>query len=176
MSQKAKEKREILIKSAIQLLQEEGINALTLDAVAKKANTSKGGLLYHFPNKQALIEGVVQDIYEKFSEEFFILVEKETKNRYTKAFIELCFNDLSKHSDLYVGSMVVPFLENKQVQDIYQNILDYLKKDELDETTINLIRLTIDGVYYNKFSTIAPLTAVEMNEIKQKLYRLAEGE
>jgi hypothetical protein len=72
--------------------------------------------------------------------------------------------------------MVVPFLENKQVQDIYQNILEHLKKDELDETTINLIRLTIDGVYYNKFSTIAPLTAVEMDEIKQKLYRLAEGE
>lgn len=176
MSQKAKEKRETLINSAIQLLQEEGINALTLDAVAKKANTSKGGLLYHFPNKQALIEGIVQDIYEKFSEEFFILVEKETKNRYTKAFIELCFNDLSKHSDLYVGSMVVPFLENKQVQDIYQNILEHLKKDELDETTVNLIRLTIDGVYYNKFSTIAPLTAVEMDEIKQKLYHLAEGE
>jgi len=176
MSQKAKEKREALINSAIQLLQVDGVNALTLDAVAKKANTSKGGLLYHFPNKQALIEGIVQDIYEKFSEEFFILVEKETKNRYTKAYIKLCFDDLSKHSDLYVGSMVVPFLENKNVQEIYQNILDHLKQDELDDTTVDLIRLTIDGVYYNKFSTLAPLTEVEMDEIKQRLYRLAKGE
>ena len=176
MSQKAKEKREELINSAIQLLQVDGVNALTLDAVAKNANTSKGGLLYHFPNKQALIEGIVQDIYEKFSEEFFILVEKETKNRYTKAYITLCFDDLSKHSDLYVGSMVVPFLENKNVQEVYQNILNHLKQDDLDDTAVDLIRLTIDGVYYNKFSTLAPLTAAEMQAIKQRLYRLAEGE
>ncbi|MBR7309653.1 helix-turn-helix transcriptional regulator, partial [Klebsiella pneumoniae] len=33
----------------------DGIAALSLNAVAREAGVSKGGLLHHFPNKQALI-------------------------------------------------------------------------------------------------------------------------
>lgn len=38
---------------------ERGVEALTIDAVAKEAGVSKGGLFYHFPSKKALIEGMI---------------------------------------------------------------------------------------------------------------------
>ena len=47
--------REKLLQSASQVVVEKGVDALTLAAVAKQAGVSKGGLLYHFPNKNALI-------------------------------------------------------------------------------------------------------------------------
>jgi AcrR family transcriptional regulator len=34
-----------------------GVNALTIDAVARTAKLSKGGVLYHFPSKESLIAG-----------------------------------------------------------------------------------------------------------------------
>ncbi|WP_354216224.1 TetR/AcrR family transcriptional regulator [Arthrobacter sp. UYCo732] len=37
-----------------------GERAATLDAVAKRAGVSKGGLLYHFPNKEALITAMLE--------------------------------------------------------------------------------------------------------------------
>ncbi|KQS73454.1 hypothetical protein ASG41_02040 [Modestobacter sp. Leaf380] len=40
------------------LLVDGGGAAVTLDAVASAAGVSKGGLLYHFPSKEALVEGV----------------------------------------------------------------------------------------------------------------------
>ena len=41
------------------ILTTEGERAATLDAVAARAQVSKGGLLYHFPNREALILGLV---------------------------------------------------------------------------------------------------------------------
>lgn len=38
----------------------EGARHLTLDAAAREAGLSKGGVLYHFPSKQALLDGMLQ--------------------------------------------------------------------------------------------------------------------
>lgn len=49
--------RDRLLDAFEQLLVEGGERAATLDAVAAAAAVSKGGLLYHFGSKEALIEG-----------------------------------------------------------------------------------------------------------------------
>ena len=45
-------KRIQLLEAAAAIVNEQGSEYLTLDAVAHKAGVSKGGLLYHFKNKQ----------------------------------------------------------------------------------------------------------------------------
>lgn len=42
--------------------------ALTLDAIAKKAQVSKGGLLYHFPSKDALVRGLLEHHMDSFEQ------------------------------------------------------------------------------------------------------------
>lgn len=51
--------RERVLNAAEAVAIERGVNDLTLDAVAAKAKVSKGGLLYHFPSKEALVRGMV---------------------------------------------------------------------------------------------------------------------
>jgi AcrR family transcriptional regulator len=52
--------RDRIVDAFAQLLGENGERAATLDAVAAAAGVSKGGLLYHFGSKEALIEGVLE--------------------------------------------------------------------------------------------------------------------
>lgn len=40
---------------------------LTLDAVSKRSGISKGGLIHHFPTKEALVEGVVDELIRQFT-------------------------------------------------------------------------------------------------------------
>src|SRR5689334_4017129 len=47
------------------LLIEEGPAAATLDAVAAAADVSKGGLLYHFASKDALVDGLLGRLTER---------------------------------------------------------------------------------------------------------------
>ena len=51
--------RDRLLDAAERLVLEMGAGHLTLDAVAKFAGVSKGGLLYHFPSKDALLEAML---------------------------------------------------------------------------------------------------------------------
>ena len=80
-------KRDALLDAAEALLCEHGTQALTLAAVAARAGVSKGGLLYHFPTKEALIRGLV----ERLIEEFDALIDGHQDGgpgSYTRAFVE----------------------------------------------------------------------------------------
>jgi AcrR family transcriptional regulator len=57
--QKKAETRQRIMEAAESLSAELGANHLSLDAVAARAGISKGGLLYHFPSKHALLRGLV---------------------------------------------------------------------------------------------------------------------
>lgn len=54
--------RERLLAAAARVVREQGVSHLTLDRVASAAAVSKGGLLYHFPNKQALLAGMLDHL------------------------------------------------------------------------------------------------------------------
>src|SRR5690625_3314917 len=51
--------RDRVLDAFEELLITEGERAATLDAVAARAEVSKGGLLYHFRSKEALVEGLL---------------------------------------------------------------------------------------------------------------------
>lgn len=53
-----------ILDAAAQITREIGTGRLTLDAVAQRAGISKGGLLYNFPSKEALLQGMIQRIVD----------------------------------------------------------------------------------------------------------------
>ena len=50
--------RDRILDAAEARLLQRGPAGLVLDAVAREAQVSKGGLLYHFPSKEALVAGL----------------------------------------------------------------------------------------------------------------------
>jgi len=52
--------RQRILEAAEAVAQKVGPAHLSLEAVAERAGISKGGLLYHFPSKQALIVAVIE--------------------------------------------------------------------------------------------------------------------
>ncbi|GMW02353.1 MAG: TetR family transcriptional regulator [Candidatus Hydrogenedentota bacterium] len=58
--------RERILDAAEMIVQEAGAARLTLDAVARRAHLSKGGLLYHFASKDALLEGMIERLVRHF--------------------------------------------------------------------------------------------------------------
>ncbi len=50
------------MEAAARVVESQGAAHLTIDAVAQAAGISKGGLLYHFPNKHALLRGMLEHL------------------------------------------------------------------------------------------------------------------
>lgn len=58
--------KERILDAANKVIGEKGLNCFTLDEVAKEAGVSKGGLLHHYPSKDKLIKGLVENYIDSF--------------------------------------------------------------------------------------------------------------
>lgn len=76
-------RRDELLDAAEELLSDLGSTALTLSAVADRAGVSKGGLLYHFATKDALIKAMVERLIEEFDD----LVATQPDATYTERYL-----------------------------------------------------------------------------------------
>lgn len=56
---RAVERRELLLDAAARVFARRGYSEAQMDEIAAAADTSKGGLYFHFPNKEALIAAVI---------------------------------------------------------------------------------------------------------------------
>ncbi|MCB1685942.1 MAG: TetR family transcriptional regulator [Pseudomonadales bacterium] len=63
----ARNKRAAILAAAAGIVKTAGAGHLTMDAVAAAASLSKGGVLYHFPSKQALLEGMLERLLEEIT-------------------------------------------------------------------------------------------------------------
>ncbi|WP_106498288.1 TetR/AcrR family transcriptional regulator [Lentibacillus sp. Marseille-P4043] len=184
MESKADVKRRLILDTTKQIILENGFNSLTLDAVAKKANISKGGLLYHFSNKESLIKGLAQYIFEQFCLNFYKYAENDSddsdeKGKWSRALIEASKFDLEHYKELNVGIFATSYLEPeiaKTISDGYKTTLKKLEDDGINPITATIIRLALDGLYYSQTLNVAPLEEKRVNEVIQQLLEMSKSE
>lgn len=163
-------KRKNLLDAASYLVEHEGMENLTLEAVANKAGVSKGGLLYHFPSKDALIKGMVDEYSNAFIEDVRSRSSDESNStgRWHRAYLESTLKDQESSNKLvtaYVASLFTDPVFLSKVDKEYQELHDEMAKDGLDEVEAAIIRLAIEGLWYSGIFNVGQLN----NELKQKV-------
>jgi AcrR family transcriptional regulator len=93
-------RKNALLDAAESLLSEQGTQALTLAAVADRAGVSKGGLLYHFPTKEALVQALVARVIEDFDDLIGSYID-DTPGAYTRAYVRATFEILTGEARAY---------------------------------------------------------------------------
>lgn len=176
---KRSETRDRLIERAVEILVNQGIEALTLDAVAQAAEVSKGGLLYHFPNKEALIAGIIQHLIDGFNIaiEFELAREKGNEpGKWLRAYVRATFNSyqipLALAASLFAAASISLNQEttkkiNTQIGEWQQN----LNNCGLDPIKCSIIRLAAEGVWSTE---LFEMNAFNKTLRKQILARLIE--
>ncbi len=111
-----KARREQLIECAIAITAEEGYLAASLASVAKRAGVSKGVVLYHFQNKDALVESVVEEIFGELREAIVPrIVAEDTASGRLRALILSHLSFLELHREkLLALSNILPAHRNER--------------------------------------------------------------
>lgn len=179
MESKADLKRRLILDTAKQIILENGLSLLTLDAVARAADISKGGLLYHFPNKESLIKGLAQHIFDEFSSNFYKFAEHDSNEtgKWSRALIEASKVDLEHNGELNAGIMATSYLDPniaKNISEGYESILKKIEDDKINPVTATIIRLTLDGIYYSEMFNVAPMEKGKVNEVIHQLLELTK--
>ena len=58
--------RERIIAGALEIIGEEGVDALTFEALAERVGLTRGGVVYHFRTREALLAGIAQDLLARW--------------------------------------------------------------------------------------------------------------
>src|SRR6185436_3441781 len=79
----------VILEAAERVIVRSGVEKATIDEVAREAGVSKGGVLHHFPSKEAIIVGLVGMLVTKFEAEVLALqaLDPEPNGSFTRAFL-----------------------------------------------------------------------------------------
>jgi AcrR family transcriptional regulator len=85
--------REKILAAAADVARESGPGSLSLEAVASRAGVSKGGLLYNFPTKAKLMQGLVEDYLREFEQALDSARTNDKDENPLAVYIRLSAND-----------------------------------------------------------------------------------
>jgi AcrR family transcriptional regulator len=146
--------RDEILKATLTLAEKKGLGAITVQAVAELAGITKGGLLHHYPSKQALIKGVFDTLMAEMDQEVDDLMAKDkvAHGRFTRAYVELCFEEPSKDEANPWPALCVSILVEPQLKKMWQKWMETrLKKHKSTDGSVDLelVRMAADGVWFN---------------------------
>jgi AcrR family transcriptional regulator len=151
-SQSAIETRDRLLQAAISVIQTQGVERLTLDAVAKEAQVSKGGLLYHFASKEALVAGSIQYLLDDFDAAISAELDRDhapdSPGKWLRAYVNATFNYGSLPTSLIFSLLSAVTINPELLKPVQRQFDDWQYKSlekGLDPVRASLVRLATDG-------------------------------
>lgn len=170
-----------ILEAANRIVQERGVDNLTLELTAREAGVSKGGLLYHFPNKVALINGMIRNYLERFTSDLNETVQRtseQTPGRWTTAYLEVTSDDFQRNPRMSSGLLAAVAINPAllvPMQQAFQRWVRQLLEDGIDPITAMIVRLAVDGLWMVELFGFAPPEPAMRAKILEALDALAKA-
>lgn len=169
--------RDAILDAAEEVVSESGAGQLTFDAVAARAGVSKGGVLYCFPSKPALIAAMTERDLKRFEEEVAMrLPEGGDARAQLRARIEATHGE-SAAMAARAASLMAALVETKDeagiLREDYEGRLDAFENDAAGRR-MRLAFLACEGAFMLRGLGIAEIGETEWNEIFADILGLLE--
>ncbi len=163
---KGTETRERIFRAAMQLAARDGLMTVTLEKVAEESGLSKGGVMHHFPSKEALLSGVIMHFTDQVEREMTRLVAEDPNPtyRWVRAMLRMMTSyDGDNSSDLpsrktleqFMLSVLAATIHNpevvKPVQAIGQRLRGRLTSVPEEGIEQLMMWLAMDGLFLWQF-------------------------
>ena len=171
----------LIFEACSRILRREGLSSLTLDAVAVEAELSKGGLLYHFPNKVALIEGLFEyhnNIFEARLQEL-TAVEGNAPGAWLRAYALASIEQITdpENASLYASLFAAEekyASAHQLMRQKYINWQEQVDQSDIDPVWATFLRLTVDGLWTSIKNQYAPPDEERLEAIKTLILHLSK--
>ncbi|PKM22302.1 MAG: TetR/AcrR family transcriptional regulator [Gammaproteobacteria bacterium HGW-Gammaproteobacteria-14] len=171
--------RDAILDAAQRIAAERGVSRITLEEVARESGLSKGGLLYHFPGKEALIQGMLERLISHTSavreaNEQALVGER---HRTLRSLLATRSSDevLNPH---VVTAVLAAAAEQPALLDPLREHIAGVRQQIIheagDDPLYWLLWAAADGLLLQEVLGIAPHPAEQRDRVHQRLLDLAE--
>jgi AcrR family transcriptional regulator len=167
-----------MLDAAEDVVLRDGLGRLTLDAVARQANLSKGGLMHHFPTKDALVDAMVRRKVEAWRIEVNEAIEREGPGpgRALRAIVGLCLGDTDPGGDaecrrcfVLVAALVHDARHVEPLRAVHREVAAKVAADGLDPGLADAVHLAMNGLWFDRMFGLTAYTAEKLREIRDAL-------
>jgi AcrR family transcriptional regulator len=176
-------RRRILDAAEARLLRM-GPNGLVLDAVAGDAKVSKGGLLYHFRSKEALVDGLIERMLDEFdrTQDSWVATDRKRVGRWTRAYLASTVTDAGLPADnsaqLMAGILAAIDNDPERLAVSRKRFAGWhrrLEADGIDPVRATLVRLAADGLWLSALLGLPQLDAALQRRVLEGLKKMIGG-
>jgi AcrR family transcriptional regulator len=170
--------RDAVLAAATRLVTRRGAEALTLEAAAREAGVSKGGLLYHFPSKLTLLRAMVEAHLDR--------LEGEVARRHAddwgpggwvQAFAQ-AGTEAADGSSRGAATLLAAFAVDPTLLEAararYAAWQRRLVEDGVDPARATVVRLAADGLAFAELLGLAPPDGELRRRVLEELAALAQ--
>jgi len=176
MENKTPSVRERILIAAFAVVGETGAGHLTLDRVAASCEISKGGLLYHFPNKRALIMGMIEHFLANLEKDIDVQIASNEKS--DNPMLNACITVLSQRTESHkvqLRALLAATADNLELMapaiKFTQMVFNRIKTESSDPTAALVTFLACEGI---RFLELFDLLTLEKHEVDLVIERLLE--
>ena len=165
--------------AAAKVIERDGAGRLTLEKMASEAGVSKGGLLYHYPSKDALLQGLLEHLLENRAGliEGLSSAADLTNTALLNSLIDADF-DLPKEERIMAQGLIAASAENPELiapaQRHVEDVFAHLGNSKTTATSARTIFLASQGLQFLELLGLLSLSTAERNEIRRHLETMVQ--
>lgn len=169
--------RQTFLDAAEAVVARQGIANLTLDAVAAEAGMSKGGLMYHFPSKDRLIEALVKRAAKRWRACFIEAHERARgPGRMARALLDHCLSDperwtaeLRRRSSACFAALAENPSLIQPMRAVYAELHQRVADDGLPPGVGETVTAAIDGLWLHSVLGLADVNQDLVARVRRAL-------
>ena len=154
-----------------------GAAHLTLDSVAAETGLSKGGVLYNFPSKEALLQGMYERLEKRFEENTASLLKSRKAASPLEAHVLAGIESKSPHKNL-AAAIIAAGANNPALLEPSKNwnkkVFGQLASGSNEDGQL-VILLATYGLWFLEVLETSPLSPAQRKRVVQKLVKLARS-
>jgi AcrR family transcriptional regulator len=176
---------DLILTAAERVVMRDGVMHLTIDAVAREARLSKGGLLYHFGTKEALIQAMLKRLIQYCEREIEAHQQHDAEpGSWTRAYVRKTSEprlaypgeaDFPRSKEVGAGLVAAATTNPKLLEPLrerFQAWQQTIERDGIDPARATVVRLAVDGLWLAELLGIWSLDGKLRQQVLHELIRL----
>ena len=174
-----------ILDAAEMVVLRDGVARLTLDGAASEAGLSKGGVLYHFPSRDALVSAMVERLIDRFNRDLEVARRHdEGAGAATRAYVRATFRPAPgperEHEDRLGAALIAAVAAEPgllaPLQAEFGRWQAEIEADGLDPARATLLRLAADGLWLSELFGFGPPAPALRLRLEQELENLTRDD
>ena len=171
--------RDAMLDAAEAVVLTRGVGKLSLDAVAKQDGDSKGGVMYNYPSKEALLAALIERLVEQnvTAQQRTAARLKKGPSRELKGYVINSLRDLDR-KDRVSGALIAAVSGHPR---LLEKVAEYFRArfvrlaQDVPFERAAIVHLATEGLWFMELMGVSPLDKRQRARVARLLQKLADG-